>query len=484
MKGTRAGLTLFAAGILGMAIATPAGALTDEEVFRTFRFNFANPGGRALAMGGAFIGIADDATAAAANPAGLTNLIAQEFFSELRLDDTVATSISTLVGDPRGGLDPLVAGGTGDPDNTLHPSFISYVHPFEHWVLGVSRQELLNTSIEASNSLIDENVLPSEEIARALARMDALLETYNVSAGFRAGDKFAAGVTVSLSRLDIESRTDNLFDFGDGLVNDYATAIDDTDDALSFSVGVLYRPHARFSVGAVYRDGPEFDLVQAIEDTALSGNFPSAGVLRDFLGNRNVALDAFGNFSPKMFDDAPGFLNHFAVPDRYGIGFGIRPTDSFTIALDVVRVEYSDLATDFVANVNALTFPGDGLNCDLANPLPDGTFPCEYTTPVARYRFDDETIVRLGLEWVFSLTENVPFAVRVGAYNDPNVRLRADFGSGGVFVASNGTFPESDDVTHYTLGFGFVVQDKFQADFAADLSEVAKTYIASFIFHF
>ena len=36
----------------------------------------------------AFIGIADDATAAAANPAGLTNLIAPEFFLELRLDES------------------------------------------------------------------------------------------------------------------------------------------------------------------------------------------------------------------------------------------------------------------------------------------------------------------------------------------------------------------------------------------------------------
>jgi hypothetical protein len=37
-----------------------------------FRFN--NPGARANAMGGAFIGLADDATAAYTNPAGLTIL--------------------------------------------------------------------------------------------------------------------------------------------------------------------------------------------------------------------------------------------------------------------------------------------------------------------------------------------------------------------------------------------------------------------------
>jgi long-chain fatty acid transport protein len=35
--------------------------------------NLSNPGARSLALGGAFVALADDATAAFANPAGLTN---------------------------------------------------------------------------------------------------------------------------------------------------------------------------------------------------------------------------------------------------------------------------------------------------------------------------------------------------------------------------------------------------------------------------
>ena len=69
---------------LALAPPAPALALTDEEIFRDFRFNFINPGGRSLGMGGAFISIADDATAAQANPAGLTNLVHPQFFLELR----------------------------------------------------------------------------------------------------------------------------------------------------------------------------------------------------------------------------------------------------------------------------------------------------------------------------------------------------------------------------------------------------------------
>ena len=47
---------------------------TDIESLAGLTFNFRNPGARSLGMGGAFLGLADDATAAETNPAGLTIL--------------------------------------------------------------------------------------------------------------------------------------------------------------------------------------------------------------------------------------------------------------------------------------------------------------------------------------------------------------------------------------------------------------------------
>src|SRR3569832_78161 len=56
-------------------IALPLSAQnTDIESLSGLQFNFGNPGARSLGMGGAFIGLADDASAAEANPAGLTIL--------------------------------------------------------------------------------------------------------------------------------------------------------------------------------------------------------------------------------------------------------------------------------------------------------------------------------------------------------------------------------------------------------------------------
>jgi len=71
-------LRWYAFRLIGMAILgwfggllAPAYAQVDEETFQQLEFNFTPPGARAAAMGGAFIGLADDATAAQTNPASL-----------------------------------------------------------------------------------------------------------------------------------------------------------------------------------------------------------------------------------------------------------------------------------------------------------------------------------------------------------------------------------------------------------------------------
>src|ERR1041384_7448575 len=72
-------------GTLIVLLAVPAmGQNVDIESLSGLQFNFGNPGARSLAMGGAFLGLADDASAAEANPAGLTILRKPEVSIEIR----------------------------------------------------------------------------------------------------------------------------------------------------------------------------------------------------------------------------------------------------------------------------------------------------------------------------------------------------------------------------------------------------------------
>lgn len=69
---------------------------TDEEIFQEFKFNFSPPGARAAAMGKAFIGLADDTTAAETNPAGLTTLLTPEFSVEYKGTNTIIKRFATV----------------------------------------------------------------------------------------------------------------------------------------------------------------------------------------------------------------------------------------------------------------------------------------------------------------------------------------------------------------------------------------------------
>src|SRR5207249_5301279 len=70
--------------ICAFATVPLAAQNTDIESLAGLQFNFGNPGARSLGMGGAFLGLADDASAAEANPAGLTILRKPEISIEAR----------------------------------------------------------------------------------------------------------------------------------------------------------------------------------------------------------------------------------------------------------------------------------------------------------------------------------------------------------------------------------------------------------------
>src|ERR1051325_8553322 len=87
------------AAIICTLLALPLAAQnTDIESLSGLQFNFGNPGARSLGMGGAFIGLADDASAAEANPAGLTILRKTEFPVEGRnyLEQQLLTTSGTF----------------------------------------------------------------------------------------------------------------------------------------------------------------------------------------------------------------------------------------------------------------------------------------------------------------------------------------------------------------------------------------------------
>src|SRR5262245_22487638 len=108
--------------VMTLGANRPASAQTDEDHFQTFPFNFSNPGARSSAMGGAFIGVADDASAAVTNPAGLTSLTRKQVYLEYKSLEAPVGQMSLS--------NSLVAGfGTLDGPRTNLPGFINFATP-------------------------------------------------------------------------------------------------------------------------------------------------------------------------------------------------------------------------------------------------------------------------------------------------------------------------------------------------------------------
>src|SRR5215471_882181 len=131
-----------AIGLALLGVSSAASAITDSDVNSVIPFNFANPGARSLGMGGAFLGLADDATAAYTNPAGLTQLLEPEISVEGR---HTSYSVPYLAGGSYT-VDPLNTSGLKSADansSTNNLSFMSVSFPHERWSFAFYRNETL-----------------------------------------------------------------------------------------------------------------------------------------------------------------------------------------------------------------------------------------------------------------------------------------------------------------------------------------------------
>src|SRR5262245_43253564 len=116
------------------------------------QFDFLNPGARSLAMGSAFTGLADDATAAFTNPAGLLALTRPEISIEGRFRgvDTRFLSAGRISGTVLNIGEDRISGPVyaEDSDGQFGMSFLSFTYPKGRWAFAGYRHEL--TRVENS----------------------------------------------------------------------------------------------------------------------------------------------------------------------------------------------------------------------------------------------------------------------------------------------------------------------------------------------
>jgi long-chain fatty acid transport protein len=427
-----------AAAVVLLVAAGSAAAITNDENNANLPFNFSNPGARSLAMGGAFLGAADDATAAYTNPAGLTRIgLEQQVGIELRrVDHRVpypsGGSVSILPFD-LSGVRYATARETVD-----EVAFVSWVLPRDRWALALYRHQMLDYRNAYATAPIAFAQLPGAEIFGFRASAELEIVNYGVSFAYNLSDALSLGLGLSYYDFDIDTLTERFPSGETSPINRQTQRGDDTD--VGYSFGLLYRGSDRFSIGLSYRSAPRFTY-QA----------------------RNVFL---GGAAPVQTAD---FRTAFKAPDTFGIGFSWRPSDRLMLNLDLNRINYSNLS----------------------DPVDDafgGTGPDELQL-LRQIRAASVFEPRLGGEYVFDQMR-FPLSLRAGVWKEKLHKLSfvgdpdsANFADPLSTYAEAVLFSAGDDETHVSAGFGLAFP-RFQLDVGYDHSDVRRTLSLSGVFRF
>ena len=425
--------TAVAIGLIGMT--GQAVAITDNEANASLPFNFSNPGARAMGMGGAFLGLSDDASAAYTNPAGLTQLVSPEIALEIRYTDTNTRWLD-------GGnvqYNPFNSSGlnySSQDDGTTSMPFFSFVYPGERMSFAFYRYEMLNYDTEfqsagATWTTGDGNnsgIIFPYDVNGSLE-----IETYGAAMGYKVNDQFSLGLGINYYLLDISSATDR-FPPGDQIgVREAAV---NGDGGWGFNLGARWVATEWMSIGLSWRYAPELNY-----DAVLS-----------------TRTDPGISFTTGT---------EMNVPDVFGIGFSFRASDAWIINFDVNRVFYGQITDDITS-----------------------VFDSNQATDLDPLKLDDGTEVHLGTEYTFATT--YPVSVRVGAWYDPAHEMvyqgtppDTNFSqppglppvNAAIFSSGHGS------QTHYTFGAGMAFSN-FQIDLGADFADSNDMYSLSGVYRF
>jgi len=379
--------SLLSSGIL----CSPASAqeTVPQKVISASSPNPVGSGARAMGMGGAFIAVADDATAASWNPAGLTQLkrpeisFAYSFFK--RRDDFSSRSHPETSGVQESRTDEL--------------NYLSVAYPFElfdrNMIVSLNYQLLYEFEREIDTSINTKPSFPF--LTTEKEKID-----FNQNGNLRAlSPAFAIEVTPNFSLgFTFNIWTDNLFwsngwsskttinkkVFSSGMLNgggtieevqkftDYDRYYDFT--GFNMNIGFLWDINRYFTLGGVIKTPFTADIKHKQVLTTRTKSPGSAWLNKTIRIDENVDLD---------------------MPLSYGLGLAVRFSDRLTTSLDFYRTEWDKFKME----------DGRGNRTNAVTGLP---------TSVSSS--DDTVQVRLGAEYLFIFPRTV-VPIRGGLFYDP-----------------------------------------------------------------
>ncbi|MBK9064521.1 MAG: outer membrane protein transport protein [Acidobacteria bacterium] len=463
------------------AWAPTAAAQLDSALLSKLRFNLTNPGGKSLAMGGAFSAIADDATAALANPAGLGLISSIEIaVSGKRVNETLAlsTARSVATGSLVTPYPPVQTSSVGLDASTTGVEFAGVVVP-------ISRR-LVAALTYAENLRFEGDAGPGgypylelrDNRSGGTTRRDFLYEyreygsaklsnrllaaslAYRVTESLRLG----GGVTLNRSTFDLDGDAGGPHrivsqTYLSPTVQETLTTTLGVQGLGGTQVGFVAGVHADLIADGKLTFGADYRWTQAAEGTLVIGGYVPT---------------ALAGQTARTFK--------FRVPSDASVGLAAHPMPGLTIAAEVQWVRYGDIfdralpVVSYAGLVGPAGYPVRDVLADLS-PAPNVFVP------------------RLGFEYVAG-SKDVRVALRVGYHREPahgvTASLAARDGSGQPYPITDPPFSEgvaavfdggkADD--RFTGGLGLTVSRALSVDFGFDVGRDSQQFAVSLFYRF
>jgi long-subunit fatty acid transport protein len=426
--------------LLASTLLVPPTCSAQTSLQIPLQFDFLNPGAKSKAMAGAFVGVADDATATFANPAGLVLITRPElsvegrhsrvetlFLERGRLSGEITNEETDIVRGPVFGRSIGSDGGA---------AFVSgvYTRSSGRWSVAGYRHELVRVDQRfLSNGVFQK--APEEFTSRRDTPQEGMrtvsVTGYGMTGAYRLGRETSVGIGLAVYSFDLNSRF-RRFDTVGFLgppnltveLGNSSQAGDDT--SVAPTVGALYGLSTRARVGVMYRHGPSF------------------------------------TFRTKDGTD-PERQARFRVPDTLAVGASFRPVSVVTVAMEVTRVQYSRLRRDFV------TDQARAVKRESDFDIPNGTE------------------VHIGAQYLPTISYGAP-KLRAGVWYDPDHSVQFAATAASTTITDrlfderlSAALSTGKSLVHFTGGVGFSVSPRLEVNGGVDVTSRSRAISASFV---
>jgi len=296
---------------------------------------FVTPGTRAGAMGGAYTGIADDATAIYWNPAGLVQINGSGVELDIIYVKRNATSNTSLMNvntpDEKDGDFPLPKVYPTEPNEYNSKKFTT--NSFLPFIAGYSK--INDISLAGGFYAIgggggNWNDTVKGGVDDVSVSVDGALGFIigNISAAKKIVSKVYVGIGLnyiySIDNTEVEKQYTRAT--GSSMPSDYSVAIEKsgTGNGIQMVLGTMYIPIDKLRMGFVYKNGTTVNIS----------------------GKSEYTLTGLASLGLPDVNNETNYSQNYAYPATYSFGASYDPINPLTIAFSIIVNKYSVLKND------------------------------------------------------------------------------------------------------------------------------------------